>query len=396
MKINESNETDNNENLLNRSEAPKNKVEDCIFKVKKGGRVQFQVKVSIRNLEGKKPIRPTQKGYAPTLVAARTLRTQLKEQLVAQYLSNEMTLNEFYSQTFEQELETRSKRTAYNMSTIFKGKILPKFGHYRFSEILSTQLTEYVHNENAHLSPSTRDNYRKFLKAIFDSAIEHNIIISNPIDKVKRPKDADKPQKPLKYLTPTQLEEFYKFVFSNKHEFRYHFAIAGMTGLRVNEQRGLKWQDIQWDRNVIYVQRTFHRKEGFKSYTKNKEHRYVPISPQLLRVLQELKKETNPSEDDLVLPSLRRWETDEQGKVLHDILAILGLPLIRYYDLRSSFTMAVAEARVPVHKISEILGHKNLEMTTRYLRKLGCNLKGSLDEVDFGYRSEFSDSSSEE
>jgi|GEM_PF-4224140 len=384
-----SKKNDIQENLANEFEATQeqaasNNVDDCIVKVKRNGRVEFYVEVSIRNLPGNKPVRPTDSGYAPTLVSARTLRSRLREDLIGKYLSPQVTLGSFFNETFEAELNaTRSKRTAYNMITVFKGKILPKFGECVFSEITPGQLSEYIHIEHKELSPSTRDNYRKFLKAIFDSAIKNNIIVKNPIDDVKRPTDADKPQKALSYLTPKQLKLFYQFVFKNKHEFRFHFAVAGMTGVRVNEQRGLQWKDIQWDRNVIYVQRTYHRKEGIKTYTKNHDHRHVPLSPSLRPILLELKAQTNQTVDDFILPARRRWETDEQGKVLHDILAVLGLPRMRYYDFRSTFTMAVAEAKIAAHKIQEMLGHSTLEMTTRYLRKLGCNLEGALDEVDF-------------
>jgi len=74
-------------------------------------------------------------------------------------------------------------------------------------------------------------------------------------------------------------------------------------------------------------------KDGYKS-TKSGDDRVVEIPKPLLPVLQELKLKSAGSE--FVLPRLSKWDKSEQARELRFFLKTLGLPEIRFHDLRAS------------------------------------------------------------
>lgn len=365
------------------SERKKEFVEDCIWKVNKNGRVQFLVEVSIRNLEGKKPVRPTKSAYAPKLSIAREVRESLRDQLKKEFLTPAHTVETFFVEKFMPELEaTRSKKSAENFRIDFTGKVLPVLGKLRLEEVTSAAVSDFIFDAKYNWLPSTRAKYRKYLSQFFKAAKNRKLVTEDPMEGVKKVPGKKKTKK--LFLSPSEVQKLLRFLFENKHPLRFHVAVAVLLGARVNEQRGLRWSDVLWDMDLVYIQRIFNNEEGYRPHTKTGDQRYVPLPPALKAILLELKRLTQPaSEDSPLLPEHRKFDTGEQGDVLKDILEILDLPKIRWYDFRATYTVGLAESQVPIHRIAQILGHTDVQMVCHYLRDLGTGLRGSADALRF-------------
>lgn len=346
----------------------------------KNGKVQRRFLVKVYRWTPDADVKkPGLKRYAKNIEQARIVKRQLDAELDKRIANRSRhTFASFYETIHKAEIaSTHSINSAYNLGTAYDGKLLPAFGSKFLDEITVADINDFLHISLKELSAETRKNYRKWLRALFTSALSRQLIKVNPVEQSKGIKEGKQRQET--FLSPEQLKVLLDFVIHNKHEWRYHFYLSALTGLRVNEAAALTYADIKWDLELISVHRTFDRRTGFKPYTKTFDQRVVPLNPILKALLLDRKEREGLTDADFVVPQLRKWVTGEQGKVLHDLLALLNLPRMRYYDFRASFAVAMVLNGTDILRVSEILGHQSVEMTSRYLRKLGVGLKGAAD-----------------
>jgi|Tabmets5t2r1_1033131.scaffolds.fasta_scaffold06942_1 integrase/recombinase XerD len=131
------------------------------------------------------------------------------------------------------------------------------------------------------------------------------------------------------------------------------------TGLRVSEVVRLKVSDLDSQRMVIRVE------QG-----KGGKDRYVMLSPQLLVILRSYWRRTRPK---LWLFPGRSQERPLDSTVLHTacrfarLAAGLNKP-VTVHSLRHSFATHLLESGVDIRTIQVLLGHANIETTTRYAK----------------------------
>ncbi len=148
------------------------------------------------------------------------------------------------------------------------------------------------------------------------------------------------------------------------------YALAAYTGMRAGEIAGLEWADVDFERRLITVQRSF---EG---PTKSDCVRYVPILTPLLGVLREWRLR-HPGR--LVFTNRDGAMHRESGRifqeVLHRVLEAAGFPkvprngkerpYIRFHDLRHTFASHWVAKGGDLFKLQKILGHRSITMTQR-------------------------------
>ncbi|MSP62545.1 MAG: site-specific integrase [Myxococcales bacterium] len=162
------------------------------------------------------------------------------------------------------------------------------------------------------------------------------------------------------------------------------YATAAYTGLRAGELAGLQWSDVDFERRMITVQRSFD------GPTKADDVRWVPILDPLLPVLRAWRL-LCPSayvfpnqEGEMQQPSNRIFQ-----EILHRVLGAAGMnpvkrgqkdrPYITFHGLRHTFASHWMMKGGDLFRLQKILGHKNVQMTMRY-----AHLSPSAFEGDHG------------
>lgn len=112
-------------------------------------------------------------------------------------------------------------------------------------------------------------------------------------------------------------------------------------------------------------------KDSFKS-TKSGDNWVVEIAKPLISLLRELRLKSASS--GYVLPRLWKWEQGEQARILKFFLKYIGLPEVRFYDLRASWATQLLSKGVPPSKVMDTI--------MIYMRKAGIDIKNSLDSLD--------------
>lgn len=149
------------------------------------------------------------------------------------------------------------------------------------------------------------------------------------------------------------------------------YATAVFSGMRKGELAALRWEDVDFDRRLITVQRSY---EG---PTKPGDVRYVPILDALIGTLKRWRLRCP---DALLFPSEAGTMRDPDSRIfretLHAVLARAGLPrreragkerpYITFHDFRHTFASHWVMRGGDLFKLQKILGHKSVQMTMRY------------------------------
>jgi integrase len=160
------------------------------------------------------------------------------------------------------------------------------------------------------------------------------------------------------------------------HPWKEIWATAIFSGMRNGEIYALKPEDIDFDSNTIHVRRGFDRKIGVVEYTKSNYDRIVDLAPPLKRVFKQL-VEDEPDREFL-LPRIPEWDTFQQARVLRQFLGEIGLPSIRFHDLRAAWCTILLNNGEPSEIIRSMGGWKDLKTFQRYIRQSGIKIKGAL------------------
>ena len=80
-----------------------------------------------------------------------------------------------------------------------------------------------------------------------------------------------------------------------------------------------------------------------------------------------------------VLPHLSRRTKGEQARELGNFLTALGLPKIRFHDLRATWSTIMLGRGIEPAKVMFMGGWKDMKTTMVYLRKAGISIRGMPD-----------------
>jgi integrase/recombinase XerD len=159
-------------------------------------------------------------------------------------------------------------------------------------------------------------------------------------------------------------------------KYRVFFTTLYATGLRLKEACHLKTSDIDAARGVIHVR-----------LAKGGKERLVMLSPTLLAILRAYWKQERPPEPYLFPTKTEKpLDPDMARRVLHSAAAAAGLnsKQVTPHVLRHSFATELLENGTDLRVIQVLLGHDNIQTTTRYARvsaALVSKAKSPLDRL---------------
>jgi integrase len=135
------------------------------------------------------------------------------------------------------------------------------------------------------------------------------------------------------------------------------------TGVRLGEQRAMRWTDVDFELARVYVRRS--APSGFNTIKapKSNRQRWVDLTPELAAALRTIRHRAELvfCADDGSM--LRPGQFQE---VLWAAQKRAGLRRIKWHDLRHSYASILASGGMPLFLIRGLLGHSSVKMTERY------------------------------
>lgn len=180
----------------------------------------------------------------------------------------------------------------------------------------------------------------------------------------------------MQVLDENQVSQFLIAARQSQYYCLYHLAIT--TGMRLGELFGLKWDDLQWNRGVLHLQRQVQKVPGqgwsFVEPKTASGRRTIKLGEGTLQALREHKahqdlimQNAGPlwQEFGLVFTSSRGTPLDPSNLRIdfNRILKMAGLPKIRIHDLRHTAASLLLNHNVSVIVVSRMLGHSKPSTT---------------------------------
>jgi integrase len=219
------------------------------------------------------------------------------------------------------------------------------------------------------LKPSTISRYIGTLQGVYKFARQERLIRR---DFASPTKGVEKPSAPVdknKFLTPEEVELLLKWSRVLDQRWGRMSALILMcyhTGLRVGSLKNVRWCDIDWERETVYIPKT-----------KNGDPITSPLTSKCLGELRRLRK---GAPEELVFGN-RHGEPFHHRNLLAKITRKAGLPHVTIHWLRHSCGTAMAQAGLSQAQIMAQLGHKTLAASQRYMHSNAEFQRQALERV---------------
>lgn len=260
-------------------------------------------------------------------------------------------------------------------------RIKPYIGNSQLSELTNLQIKKFYNKlqagdkDHKPLSSKSVQVIHGILHKSLEQAVASGIIGTNPADHVPLPK-VKRPD-----IQPIMDDDVKRFLEAIKgDEFELFFIVALFSGMRQSELVAVQWDDLDMQEGTIAVHRQIQKAHDAPGYhyldeTKNGKERTASVAPSIVRILQEQKR--RQAEWQLAAGSL--WHNDRNliftdrvgDHIKHrtvnnhfkKIVTSIGLPDVRFHDLRHSYAVNAIQAGNPIKVVQEQLGHYSSAFT---------------------------------
>ena len=249
--------------------------------------------------------------------------------------------------------------------------IIPILGDYLLEDLKPIHLQNYVDNLIGVLSPQTIKIHINIINLVLKKAYKLRMIKENIVECIDIPKT--KKFKNTIYDKEDMIN-LIKICKGTNLEIYIHLAIG--LGLRISEILGLTWDNIDFNKNTITVEKISVRNDGkvvLKSPKTESSERTISSPKEIMQLLKdhkknnlELKLKGNIKND----MNLLFFDKNEQpiaqdviSKNFNRFLKNNNLKHIRFHDLRHSHVTLLINSKVPIKVISERVGHSNINTT---------------------------------
>ncbi len=274
-----------------------------------------------------------------------------------------VTFGDFTRKWEEAVLPTYRVSTRNFYKDILPKHLAPKFASYQLCDIHTPDVQIFLNQKAERYSSSVLHHIRATLSRTFASAKEWGYVELNPVPGVRLP-----PKRNVRPKITFEPSWIPKILGAIEESHRTMVLLAAVTGVRASELFGLQWSDVDFDRRLLFVRRTYYR-GVFGLRKSNASERVIPLSPGLLTALHAHKGKVRHSPMDLIFPNAVGKPYDANNlvmRVLHPALSSLGLPKTGWRAFRRSVATALSEMREPVRTAQQVLGHSSAQTTLAY------------------------------
>jgi site-specific recombinase XerD len=253
------------------------------------------------------------------------------------------------------EFSKRHHKDTRNVESRIK-RIEPDFGERNAESIKPAEIDGWI--SKSCKTPATGNRYRALFSLIFREALRNGKVSSNPARLVRQRHEANGR---IRYLKPEEEKSLRSTMQNLFPEHLPELTISIGTGMRLSEQYGLFWKQVDFGRTEIHLLKT-----------KNGDARDIPMNSSVLEAFNSLGR-GKPSERVFAIDNPRKW-----FEIARDTAQVIGY---RWHDNRHTFCSRLAMAGVGLKTIQTLAGHKTISMTARYSHLSPNTLRAAVELI---------------
>lgn len=199
-------------------------------------------------------------------------------------------------------------------------------------------------------------NIRTTLRTLLGFAVKWGYL-----DRMPEIPDVVVPEPSFDWYRPAEVR---RLVSAARDEWaRAVLLFAVHTGVRMGEQRALRWADIDFETRIITIRRSAPKWLVVEKSPKSNRHRRVDLTPELAAALEKIR---HGGELVFCNPDGAKLRPGQFHEILWAAQRKSGLRRIKWHELRHSFASILTTGGAPLRIVQSLLGHSTIRMTERY------------------------------
>ena len=257
--------------------------------------------------------------------------------------------------------------------------ILPTLGRVPIRRLRPAEL-EALYQSLLHggdgrraLAPKSVLDVHLIIRGALADAVRQGLVTRNVALVAHAPRLRSIPKVEAQTWTAEQLQAFLRAAAG--HRYFPAFWLLAATGMRRNELLGLRWEDVDFDRGTIALNRGIvtvgYELHETRGKTRN-ARRPIQLDATTIGLLRAWRSWQQAEQHAINLDSDGWAFAEPTGKPIHPhaisqaferIARNAGVPLIRMHDVRHTHASLLIKSGVPAKVVSERLGHATATFT---------------------------------
>jgi len=284
------------------------------------------------------------------------------------------TIPDFEKKVFSTNINSRT------VKDILKGKGTDKKAADKICKVIKKPITKIfdVADKDKKLSSMTIRHHHRLISAMLTTAVQWQLIMSNPCERVKPPKVE---RKEARYYNIDEVNRLLELLENETIKYRAMIHIVIFCGLRLGEVTNLEWSDVDFEEKTITISKQLQYLPGqgiyeLESAKTESGNRTIYIPSTLVELLQEYKE----WQDEEKAKWGNKWIeanklfTQENGKPIfpyspsqwfNKFIRRNNLPPLTFHQLRHTNASLLIGQGVDVATVSKRLGHADKSVTLK-------------------------------
>jgi integrase len=289
--------------------------------------------------------------------------------------ADKVTVAEYLLRWLEDSVKPRLRPKTYRgYEQLVRLHLVPGLGRLKLSKLTPMHVQQLMNAKlEAGLSKRTVQYMRAVLRAALAQAVRWRLLSANAAALTEGPTVR---RRPVPALTPADAKVLMAALGGHRLEALVIVALG--LGLRQGEVLGLRWEDLDLEREEVHVRRALQRLKGrgnveveLKTELSRRNLALPPVVSEALsghRERQDAQRElagASWTETGYVFTTAQGRPLDGSN-VTHDFqqaLSEAGLPRMRFYDLRHGCASLLLAQGVHPRVVMETLGHSAISLT---------------------------------